>query len=133
MLKKIASYVIVLGIGAALGTYFNAKHTIEEKVVTKDRVRTIIKEVITERPDGTKVTERITDKKEKKNQVAKKKESIPVKKDWGVGVKADLLSQPIGGQTVWTVEVHRRIFSDLYISGYGRTDGVAGVGVTFFF
>lgn len=129
MLKKIASYVVVLAVGAAIGTYFDAKHTIEEKIVTKDRVRTIIKEVVTERPDGTKVTERVIDKKEKKNQVAKKKESIPVKKNWGVSVKTDLFT-PV---SVYTLEVHRRMFSDLYVSAYGKSDGVVGVGVTFFF
>lgn len=129
MIKKISSYIIVLAIGGALGTYFDAAHTIEEKIVTKDRTRTIIKEVITERPDGTKVTERVTDKKEKKNQVAKKKESIPVKKNWGVGLKTDLFA-PV---PVYTIEVHRRIFSDLYVSAYGRTDNTLGLGVTFFF
>lgn len=132
-MKKIASYIIVLAIGAGIGTYFDAKHTIEEKIVYKDRVKTVIKERITENPDGTRVIERETTKKEKKDGSVSKVESKPVKKDWGVSVKADLLSQPVGGQTVWTVEVHRRIFSDLYVSGYGRTDGIAGVGVTLFF
>ena len=130
MLKKIASYVVVLGIGAAIGTYFDAKHTIEEKIVFKDRVKTEIKEVIKEGPDGTKVTERTIYKDEKKDKKVAKKESIPVKKDWGLGIKYDLVP---AGKPVWTVEVHRRIFSDLYGSAYGRTDGVAGVGLTYFF
>lgn len=129
MLKKVGSYIVVLVIGGVLGTYFDTKHTIEEKVVTKDSVRTVIKEVITERPDGTKVTERITDKKEKKNQVAKKKESAPVKKNWGVSAKTSLF-QPTSN---YTLEVHRRIFSDFYISAYGNTSGTVGVGVTLFF
>lgn len=129
MLKKISSYIIVLAIGAALGTYFDAKHTIETKVVTKDRIKTVVKEVITERPDGTTVTERHTTKDEKKKQVANSKESIPVKKDWGVSVKTDLF-RPV---SVYTLEVHRRVFSDLYVSAYGRTDNTLGVGLTFFF
>lgn len=133
MLKRTASYVVVLAIGAVIGTYFDAKHVIEEKVVYKDRVKTQIREVIKETPDGTKVTERFIEKDEKKDKKAVKKETKPIKKNWGVGVKADLLPDRIGGQTVWTVEVHRRIFSDLYVSGYGRTDGNAGVGVTLFF
>lgn len=129
MLKKISSYIIVLVIGLAAGTYFDAKHTIEEKTIYKDRVRTVVREVITERPDGTKITERITNKDEKKKKIAKRKESIPVKKDWGVGVKADLFS-PIPS---YTVEVSRRVFGDIYVSGYGRTNGSVGVGVTLFF
>lgn len=129
MLKKISSYVIVLAIGAAAGTYFDAKHTIEEKIVVKDRVRTVVKEVVTERPDGTKVTERHVTKDEKKNQTAKRKESIPVKKDWGVSVKYDLF-RPV---PAYTLEIHRRIFRDLYVGAYGRTDGIAGVSVTLFF
>jgi len=129
MLKKISSYVIVLAIGAGLGTYFNQKHTIETKVVTKDRIKTVIKEVITQNPDGSVVTERHVTKDEKKKQVAKRKESIPVKKDWGISVKTDLFSP----QPAYTIEAHRRVFSDLYVSVYGRTDGVVGVGATFFF
>lgn len=129
MYKKIGSYIIALGIGLGLGTYFDAAHTIEEKIVTKDKVRTVIKEVITERPDGTKVTERITDKKEKKDVVENKKESIPVKKDWGVSVKTDLFN-PV---PVYTIEVQRRVFSDFYIGVYGRTDNTLGVGVSLFF
>ncbi len=129
MLKKISSYVVVLVIGAAIGTYFDAKHTIETKVVTKDRIKTVIKEVVTQSPDGTTVTERHTTKDEKKKVVAKRKESIPVKKDWGVSIKTDLFS-PV---PTYTAEIHRRIFSDFYVSVYGRTDSTAGVGLTFFF
>lgn len=129
MLKKISSYIIVLAIGAAAGTYFNQKHTIEEKIVYKDRIKTEVKEVVIEKPDGTKITERHIQKDEKKDQKIVKKESIPVKKDWGVSLKTDLFT-PV---PVYTVEVHRRVFSDLYIGAYGKTDGVVGVGLTFFF
>lgn len=130
MTKKITIAVGIFLLGAAVGTYFDAKHTIEEKIVYKDRVKTEVREVIREAPDGSKVTERVTYKDEKKEQEVAKKETKPVKSNWGLGVKYDLIPS---GQPVWTVEVHRRIFSDLYLSGYGRTDGVAGVGVTFFF
>lgn len=129
MIKKIASYVVILAIGAGLGTYFNQIHTIEEKIVYKDRTHTIIKEIITEHPDGTKVTERLVDKKEKIDSIATKKESIPVSKDWGVGVKYDLfVTVP-----VWTIEVHRRILGNIYVTGYGRTDNVVGVGLLYTF
>lgn len=128
-MKKIASYLIVLAIGAMIGTYFDAKHTIEEKVVYKDRIRTVTREVITERPDGTKVTERVVDKNEKSEKQVAKRESIPTKKDWGVSVKTDLFVPA----PVYTAEIHRRIFADFYISAYGRTDGTIGAGVSFFF
>ena len=130
MLKKVNSYIVVLAIGAVLGTYFDAKHVIEEKIVYKDRVKTEIKEIIKEAPDGTKITERVIYKDEKKDKKVSNKESKPVKKNWGVGVKYDLLPP---GQAAWTVEVHRRILGDFYVSGFGRTDGVAGIGVTLFF
>lgn len=126
MIKKISSYVIVLVIGAALGTYFDAAHTIEEKIVTKDRIKTVVREVITERPDGTKVTERHTTKDEKTKQVAKRKESISKQRNWAVGIKYDLF-QPV---PVWTAEVQRRIIGDVYVGLYGRTDGIVGASVT---
>lgn len=129
MLKKISSYVIVLAIGLAVGTWFDAKHTIEEKVVVKDRVRTVTQEIIVERPDGSKETRRTVEKNEKTDTKTAKKETIPLKKDWGVGVKADLFNQV----PVYTVEIHRRVFSDLYVSAYGRTNNTVGLGVTFFF
>lgn len=129
MQKKILSYLIVLVIGAGIGTYFDAAHTIEEKIVTKDRIKTVIKERIVKNPDGSKVIERETTKNEKKDGSISVQESKPAKKDWGVGVKYDLFI-PV---PVWTIEVNRRIAGELYLSAYGRTDGVAGVGVTFFF
>lgn len=129
MHKTILSYIAVLAVGVGIGTYFDAKHTIEETVVYKDRVKTVVKEVITERPDGTKITERETNKVEKTDKVTAKKESIPVKPNWGVGVKYDLF-RPI---PIWTAEVQRRVIGDFYVGAYGRTDGVVGVGVSFFF
>lgn len=132
MLKKISSYLVVLLIGGALGTYFDASHTIEENIVTKDRVRTVIKEVITERPDGTKVTERNTTKDEKKKQTAKRKESIPVKANWAVGVQYELLGSVGSVQ----VDVNRRILGDIYVRVYGRSENIgvsAGVGLLYTF
>lgn len=129
MYKKILSYGIVLLIGAGLGTYFDAKHTIEEKIVYKDRVKTQIREIIKEAPDGTKITERIIHKDEKKKKKVAKIESIPVKKDWGVGVKYELFT-PV---PVYTVDVYRRVIGDLYVSVYGRTDNTFGVGLLYTF
>jgi len=129
MIKKISSYLVVLVIGGAIGTYFDAVHTIEEKVVVKDRIKTEIRETITEKPDGTKITDRVTNIDEKTKSVASKKESIPVAKNWGVGIKYDLFV-PV---PVYTIEVHRRVIFDLYVSVYGRTDNVSGVGLLYTF
>lgn len=129
MLKKISSYAIVLVIGGALGTYFDAAHTIEEKIVTKDRIKTVIKEIVTERPDGSKVTERVTTKKEKKDSVANKKESIPVAKKWMAGVSYELFKP----QPVYTIDIKRKLFTNIYAGAYGRSDGRFGVGVTILF
>ena len=132
MTKKIGSYLIVLVIGAAIGTYFDAKHTIEEKIVYKDRVKTQIKEIITERPDGTKVTERVVHKDEKKDKKVAKKESIPVKKNWAASVNYELY----GVKGAVQVDIKRRILADIYIGAYGRMDHsqtAAGVGVMVLF
>lgn len=129
MLKKISSYIIVLAIGGALGTYFNASHTIEEKIVIKDRIKTVIKEVIITNSDGTVVVERTIVRDEKRDIVAKRKESIPVKSNWGVGLKYDLFTP----EPIYTIELHRRILGSLYITGYGRTDGIVGGGLLYTF
>lgn len=132
MLKKISSYLVVLAIGAALGTWLDARHTIEEKVVYKDRVKTEIREVIKEGPDGTKVTERVIYKDEKKDTKVSKKESKPVKPNWGVGVQYELLGQPGAIQ----VDLNRRLFGNFYVRAYGRMEshgGAAGVGVLVLF
>ena len=130
MQKKILSHLIAIIIGAGVFYYFDSNvHEIEQQVIYKDRTRTIVKEVTTEKPDGTKVTERIIDRKEKTDTTASKSESKPVKPDWGVGVKYDLFT----GNPAWTVEVNRRIIGNIYGGVYGRTDGIVGAGVTIFF
>lgn len=128
MIKKYGIYVIVFLIGGAAGTYFDAKHTIEEKVVYKDRIKTQIREVIKEGPDGTRVTERFITKDEKKKKQATKKESKPVKKDWLLGVGI-----PVIGDEVYDVRLERRILGDLYIGVKGDSQGTFGVGVTILF
>jgi hypothetical protein len=129
MLKKISSYIIVLAIGAVMGSYFNNKKAIEEKIVYKDRVNTVVKEVIKQTPDGTIITERETTKNEARDSVATKKTILPQNKDWGVSVKYDLF-RPV---PVWTAEIHRRIIGNIYAGAYGRTDGIVGVSATIFF
>lgn len=130
MKSKIIGYVIAMVVGAGACMYFDKDiHEIEEKIVYRDRVRTVVKEVITEKPDGTRIIERETNKDEVKDSVSTKKESIPTKKNWAVGVKYDLFSH----EPVWTAEVQRRVIGDIYAGAYGRTDGIVGVGITILF
>lgn len=130
MQKKILSYVLAVCVGAAICMYFDKEvHEVQERIVYKDRIKTVVKEVITENPDGSRTIERETTKDEKKDQVSNKKETRPVKKDWLVSVKADLFSPA----PAYTAEVSRRVIGDFYIGTFARTDGVVGVGVTLAF
>ena len=128
MFKKYGIYAVVFIIGAAAGTYFDAKHTIEEKVVYRDRIKTEIKEIIKEAPDGTKITERFITKDEDKKKQAQRKESKPVKKDWLLGVGISVI-----GEEAYDVRLERRILGDIYVGVNGDTRGNFGVGVTILF
>ncbi len=47
MIKKISLYVVILAIGAGLGSYFNPIHTIEEKIVEmQKRKKGLVKKVV---------------------------------------------------------------------------------------
>lgn len=130
MIKKLASYVIVFAAGSAIAIWFDKDvHEITETVVYKDRVRTVVKEVITERPDGTKITERTTNKDEKKKQTANRKESKPVAKNWAAGIDYELFSN----DQVYTGRLYRRVLGDIYVGGYGTSRGDFGVGITVLF
>jgi len=130
MQKKILSYILAVGVGVAASWYFLPKeHIIEEKIVYKDRTKTQIVEIITERPDGTRTIERVIHKDEQTDIISTKKEVIPSKKDWAVGGKYDLFTST----PVWSLEVQRRIIGNVYAGAYGRTDGIIGVGVTLLF
>lgn len=129
---KIVSYLVAVLVGAGAAYYFMPQQIkIEEKVVTRDVIKTVTKEVVKiQRPDGTIETiEREVVKDEDKKKQASVVKTKPAKKNWGVGVKYDLFRP----DSVYTLEVHRRIVSDLYVSAYGRTDSTVGIGVTFFF
>lgn len=129
MLQKIYKYVIVLVVGGAIGAMLNNKHRVEEKVVYKDRTKTIVKERIIENPDGSKVIERETNKTEDKKSVQSRVESKPTQKNWGVGVGYDVFTP----NQIISVNVHRRLFSDLYVTVSGRSSGDVTIGATLFF
>lgn len=127
MRQKILSHGLAILVGAGLCLMFdNQVHQVKEEIVYKDKIRTVVKEVIRENPDGSKTIERISDKTEDKNTTVNKVTQKPAKNDWLIGVKYDLF-QPM---PVWTAEVQRRIIGNVYVGAYGRTDGVAGVSLT---
>ncbi len=128
MLKSLKFIIVGIGIGAAL-VYFG----LEPKTITKTRIVerqviiTEIDEVITERPDGTKITERHTYREEDKKRQART-ESKPARKEWGLGVSRDL---SISG--VYSIDVQRRILGDFYIQGSVGTDSRVTMGVMYLF
>jgi Na+-translocating ferredoxin:NAD+ oxidoreductase RnfG subunit len=127
---KILSYVIILVCGVLVGRFFdNGRSIVEERTVYKDRVKTVIKEVITQSPDGTTVTERTTTKKEKKDLKKNRLESKVAKANWGIGVGYEMFRP----EPVYTIDIKRRVIWDLYLGAYGRTDGRFGVGITYLF
>lgn len=100
----------------------------EKQVVYKDRVQTVIEEVIVEAPDGAKTTKRTTTKDQVKNKT--KTHVVTTRKpDWGVSVQTELFVPT----PVTTIGVHRRVLNNIYVSVYGNTNlGVsAGVLITF--
>jgi len=127
MLNKILICGGILVVGILIGAYINPMHSIEEKIVYKDRTHTISKEIKTEFPDGKKVTVIETEKNEQ-SEGSSIKSSTP-KPDWAVGVKYDLFTST----PVWTVDVNRRILWNIYGGVYGRTDGTVGVGLLYTF
>jgi hypothetical protein len=128
---KVVTHLAALMVGGLLvwkyGNY--GKHTVKEKVVYKDRINTVVKEVITERPDGSRVTKRETTKAETSKTKATKAESKPTKKRWAVGIQHELLV-PDGATQL---SVQRRVFGDIYAGVYGSTNGSVGLSVTILF
>jgi hypothetical protein len=115
--------------GIFIGSYFNSSNTVQEKIVYRDKIKTITREVTTTKPDGSKVTVIETDKTENKDVTKDLSVKTQAKKNYGIGVKYDLFS-PV---PVYTLEVHRRLFGDFYISASGSTETQFNIGVTVFF
>jgi hypothetical protein len=128
---KIASHLVALVMGGLLAWKYvdYGKHTVKEKVVYKDRINTVIREVIAESPDGTRVTKREITKVETSKMKATKAESKPTKKRWAVGIQRELLVPDGAAQ----LSVQRRVFGDIYAGVYGNTNGSVGLSVTILF
>lgn len=114
--------VLCFGGGFIAAKYFS-KPEVKVETVTVVKTKEKVKFVKETRPDGTVVETKET-VTEKDNQSTVKKENKTHNK-WIVSVKKDLFRD-----FEWTGEVGRAIFRDIYVTGYYRTDGVGGVGLT---
>lgn len=123
--------IICLVLGWVLHWQFTEpKVIVETKVVEVEKIVTEVKERIVKSPDGTVTIDRETVAVEDRTTEAVKVEK-PAKKDWLVSAKVDLFS-PISVRS-YQLEVSRRVFNDVYVGAYGRTDGTVGVGITVLF
>lgn len=138
MSLRLASILILLAaiLGAVFTRYMfpkvETKTEVVEKEVTKNNVRTIIKEVV--RKDGTKeTTTEIVDKtvrKEDKNSTSLK----ITKKDWFVSIT---VNKPINdNDLMYQLSVSRRQIGPLFLTGNVsrfRDETVIGIGAGFEF
>jgi hypothetical protein len=125
-----AASVIGFILGGFVVYRFSPKQTqIQERVVYKDRVQTVVTEVIVEKKDGTKEIRREVVKTEDRDKTQVKTETKPQPKpDWAIGVQYDLLSP----DSPWTAQVNRRVLGNLYIGVSGGNNSL-GVGVLYLF
>lgn len=156
LIKKYLPYIIILAIGGAFGFYYapeKVKTKIEykekiveiekEKIVEVNKRRTSTHIIMTEYPDGKKVTETfiidesielIEVEKEKivyKDKVIVKEKEINKKKaDWLV--KASMQVLPYDS-TIYTLDVNRRILGPIFLGASVNTklDTNVGVGLEF--
>jgi hypothetical protein len=114
--------VLCFACGFIASKYFSTPE-IKTETITVVKTKENVKVVKETRPDGTVVETKETTV-EKDNSTVAKKETKQSNK-WIVSVKKDLFHD-----TEWTGEVGRGIFRDVYVTGYYRTNGTSGVGLT---
>lgn len=130
MKKVILSHAIALVIGAAVCMYFDKEvHEVKKEVVYKDRIKTVVKEVITEKPDGSKTTERTIEKDEKSDKQVSEVEKKPVEKKWIASMKHSLFAP----EPIITAEIQRRVIGDIFVGAYGTNQGAVGVSLSIMF
>lgn len=105
--------------------YPDVKKEVVERVVSKDKIVTVTKEVV--RPDGTRETDTI--KTEDKLQVKDNSTLITEvrQSDWHISLGYTLKQQ------VYQLGVERRILGPLFLGAYGRSDKSLGVSLSFEF
>lgn len=119
----------LLAAGFAGGYYMgkgSSKPEIERVEVEKVKYRERVVTEIKERPDGTKTT--VITQNIKKDDAIKRVESLNPPKKWHISLSAPPTPNPRV-----TLQVERRIHSELFLGVYGRTDGELGVTFGFSF
>lgn len=98
----------------------------EQKVVTQNKIVTVVKEVI--KPDGTKETETTTTDNSSKTETAKSSLEIiaPMAKTWFVAASAGvrLLER---AEPVYSLRVDRQIVGPVWVGGYLNTRQEVGL------
>lgn len=125
MKKQLVVAGICFGLGFVVSKYFSNPE-IKTEVVTVVKTKEKVKLVKETRPDGTVVETKETTVEKDNSTVAKKESKLSNK--WIVSVKKDLFD---GSE--WTGEIGRGIFRDIYVTGYYRTNGTVGAGLTITF
>lgn len=125
MKKQLVIAGICFGLGFVVSKYFS-KPEIKTETITVVKTKENVKVVKETRPDGTVVETKETTVEKDNSTVAKKE--TKQSNNWILSVKKDLFHD-----SEWTGEVGRSIFRDVYVTGYYRTDNVAGVGLTITF
>jgi len=108
--------------------YPDLKVEVVEKVVSKDKIVTVTKEVV--RPDGTRETD--TTKVEDRVKVEDKKLVVAEVKEanWHITLGSDFSLQ---GSQQFQLGIERRVLGPLFLGAYGRSDKSLGITLGFEF
>ena len=122
--KTIIVACVIFVLGGVIGYKLAPVPQSETRMVTQDKVVTIIKEVT--KPDGT--TTREETRTEDRQADSSVTVATPSKNDWLVGV-----SYGPGVVPVYGITVQRRVIGNVYVGASASTNGdiTANVGVTF--
>ena len=129
LLKNLWSYIVVAACAVAL-TLWLSPTKIEEKIVTDVRERVIVRTIIKERPDGTKVT--IID--ERRDTVYHQDYSKITTRAQNTSIwLSQSLSGEHAGRTIYTLGITKHLLGGLSGGLYGRSDKEIGVLLSYSF
>lgn len=117
---------LLIALGVVIGSKMNQVETLTEtKIVQKDRVVTVVKEV--KSPDGTITREeqRVEDRQQESQVVVNAPKD---KQDWILGASYGIAIEPYYGASV-----HRRILGNLYLGVQVNTREEVAVGLLYSF
>lgn len=132
-IKTIATYTAIIVILTAVLTYslIPKKIEIKEKIVTQIQERVRSHTVIKERPDGTKVTEIITDTN-RDTKVVAERQSKPSNRTWFISAIAASDTLDYKNPT-WGIAVQRSLVLGLYGGLYANNKGSVGLALSYSF